>query len=181
MTLLAEGATLGDGMLSETAGEAGAVYGEDYVYLGFRPGATQVLLGMGTAIDSVFETDYAETPLAEIPMMADIKNYDQIDLVLDLASGSSTEWWIVYTNTRYNQQIAAGVTGVIVSQMYPYLQTKQLIGLMPGLLGAAEYEKLIGTTRKGNRRHEHPVLRTSTSCRTCDSGQYRLLYPTASS
>ena len=63
---------------------------------------------MGTAIDSVFEADYAETPLAEIPMMADIKNYDQIDLVLDLASGSSTEWWIVYTNTRYNQQIAAG-------------------------------------------------------------------------
>ena len=149
MTLLAEGATLGDGMLSQTAEEAGAVYGEDYVYLGFRPGATQVLLGMGTAIDSVYEADYAETPFAEIPMMADIKNYDQIDLVLDLASGSSTEWWIVYTNTRYNQQIAAGVTGVIVSQMYPYLQTKQLIGLMPGLLGAAEYEKLIERPAKG--------------------------------
>ena len=69
--------------------------------------------------------------------------------MLDLASGSSTEWWITYTNTRYNQQIAAGVTGVIVSQMYPYLQTKQLIGLMPGLLGAAEYEKLIERPAKG--------------------------------
>ena len=149
MTLLAEAATLGDEMLHDAALEAGAVYGEDYVYLGFRPGATQVLLGMGTAIDSVFEADYAETPLAEIPMMADIKNYEQINLVLDLASGSSTEWWITYTNTRYNQQIAAGVTGVIVSQMYPYLQTKQLIGLMPGLLGAAEYEKLIEKPGKG--------------------------------
>ncbi len=149
MTLLPDGATLGDDMLRKVADETGAIYGEDYVYLGFRPGATQVLLGMGTAIDSVFEADYAKTPLAEIPMMADITNYEQIDLVLDLASGSSTEWWIVYTNTRYNQQIAAGVTGVIVSQMYPYLQTKQLIGLMPGLLGAAEYEKLIGRPAKG--------------------------------
>ncbi len=149
MTLLAEGATLGDKMLKGVAEETGAVYGEDYVYLGFRPGATQVLLGMGTAIDSVYEADYAKTPLAEIPMMADITNYEQIDLVLDLASGSSTEWWVIYTNTRYNQQIAAGVTGVIVSQMYPYLQTKQLIGLMPGLLGAAEYEKLIGKPAKG--------------------------------
>ena len=149
MTLIAEGATLGDKMLKGVAEETGAVYGEDYVYLGFRPGATQVLLGMGTAIDSVYESDYAKTPLAEIPMMADITNYEQIDLVLDLASGSSTEWWVIYTNTRYNQQIAAGVTGVIVSQMYPYLQTKQLIGLMPGLLGAAEYEKLIGKPAKG--------------------------------
>ena len=149
MTLLAEGATLGDQMLKSVAEETGAVYGEDYVYLGFRPGATQVLLGMGTAIDSVYEADYAKTPLAEIPMMANIKNYEQIDLVLDLASGSSTEWWVIYTNTRYNQQIAAGVTGVIVSQMYPYLQTKQLIGLMPGLLGAAEYEKLIEKPAKG--------------------------------
>jgi hypothetical protein len=149
MTLLPDGATLGDDMLREVAEEDGAVYGEDYVYLGFRPGATQVLLGMGTAIDSVFEADYARTSLAEIPMMEDIKNYEQIDLVLDLASGSSTEWWITYTNTRYNQQIAAGVTGVIVSQMYPYLQTKQLIGLMPGLLGAAEYEKLIERPGKG--------------------------------
>ena len=149
MTLLVEGTTLGDEMLKEVAKEAGAVYGEDYVFLGFRPGTAQVLLGMGTAIDSVFESDYAETSLSEIPMMADIKDYEQIDLVLDLASGSSTEWWITYTNTRYNQQIAAGVTGVIVSQMYPYLQTKQLIGLMPGLLGAAEYEKLIGSPAKG--------------------------------
>ena len=65
-------------MLKAVAEEAGAVYGEDYVYLGFRPGTTQVLLGMGTAIDSVFEADYAQNPLAEIPMMADIKNYDQI-------------------------------------------------------------------------------------------------------
>ena len=38
---------------------------------------------------------------------------------------------------------------MIVSQMYPYLQTKQLIGLMPGLLGAAEYEKLIEKPAKG--------------------------------
>ena len=51
-------------------------------------------------------------------------------------------------DTRYNQKIAAGVTGVIVSQMYPYMQTGQLIGLMPGLLGAAEYEKLIDSPAK---------------------------------
>ena len=156
MTLVTDGATLGYEIMQEAAKTTDAIDGEDYVYLGFRPGTIQVMLGMGTTINSIFESDYSESrkgkPLAEIPMMAGIKNYDQIDLVLDLASSSTTEAWIAYINTRYNQKIAAGVTGVIVSQMYPYLQTDQLIGLMPGLLGAAEYETLIDTPAKATKR-----------------------------
>lgn len=156
MTLVTDGATLGYEIMQEAAKTTDAIDGEDYVYLGFRPGTIQVMLGMGTTINSIFESDYSESrkgkPLAEIPMMAEIKNYDQIDLVLDLASSSTTEAWIAYINTRYNQKIAAGVTGVIISQMYPYLQTEQLIGLMPGLLGAAEYETLIDTPAKATKR-----------------------------
>ena len=156
MTLVTDGATLGYEIMQEVAKTTDAIDGEDYVYLGFRPGTIQVMLGMGTTINSIFESDYSESrkgkPLAEIPMMAEIKNYDQIDLVLDLASSSTTEAWIAYINTRYNQKIAAGVTGVIISQMYPYLQTEQLIGLMPGLLGAAEYETLIDTPAKATKR-----------------------------
>ncbi|MEE3193894.1 MAG: hypothetical protein VX289_05170 [Candidatus Poribacteria bacterium] len=156
MTLVTDGATLGYEIMQEAAKTTDAIDGEDYVYLGFRPGTIQVMLGMGTTINSIFESDYSESrkgkPLAEIPMMAEIKNYDQIDLVLDLASSSTTEAWIAYINTRYNQKIAAGVTGVIISQMYPYLQTEQLIGLMPGLMGAAEYETLIDTPAKATKR-----------------------------
>ena len=156
MPLVTDGATLGYEIMQEAAKTTDAIDGEDYVYLGFRPGTIQVMLGMGTTINSIFESDYSESrkgkPLAEIPMMAGIKNYDQIDLVLDLASSSTTEAWIAYINTRYNQKIAAGVTGVIISQMYPYLQTEQLIGLMPGLLGAAEYETLIDTPAKATKR-----------------------------
>ncbi len=149
LTLFNVGATLGDEVMKDVAEETGAVNGDDYVYLGFRPGGVQVLLGMGNAIDSVYESDYSKKSLAEIPMMMDIKNYDQIDLVLDLASSATPGAWITYANTRYNQQIAAGVTGVMVSELYPYLQTKQLVGLMPGLLGAAEYEKLINIPAQG--------------------------------
>ena len=152
MTLVTEGAPLGYEIMQEAAKTTDAIDGVDYVYLGFRPGTIQVMLGMGTTINSIFESDYKEKPLTEIPMMEGIKNYDQIDLVLDLASSSTTEYWITYINTRYNQKIAAGVTGVIISQMYPYLQTEQLIGLMPGLLGAAEYETLIDTPAKATKR-----------------------------
>ena len=149
ITLVPDGTTLASTLIQGIAEEKGAVDGEDYVFLGYRPGATQVILGMGTAIASVFETDYSGKATTEIPMMKDIKNYDQISLLIDLASGSSTEIWIIYANVRYNLQIAAGVTGVIISQMYPYLQTGQLVGLISGILGAAEYESLIDVPAKG--------------------------------
>ncbi len=151
ITLFADATTLASTLIQEIAAEKGAVDGEDYVFLGFRPGATQVILGMGTEISSVFETDYNGTATGEIPIMKDITNYDQISLLIDLASGSSTESWITYANVQYNLQIAAGVTGVIISQMYPYLQTGQLVGLISGIMGAAEYEKLIDVPAKGMR------------------------------
>ena len=149
LTLYAVGTTMGSTLIQEVVEETGAVDGEDYVFLGYRPGMELVILGMGTDITSVFDTDYNGKPLSEIPMMQNITNYDQIDLLVDLASGSLTEAWITYANVQFNLQIAAGVTGVIISQMYPYLQTGQLIGLIPGIAGAAEYELLIETPAKG--------------------------------
>lgn len=149
LTLFAEGTTLASTLIQEIAEEKGAVDGEDYVFLGFRPGPTQVILEMGSSIAGVFETDYGGETTIEIPMMKDITNYDQISLLIDLASGSSTEAWIIYANVKFNLQIAAGVTGVIISQMYPYLQTGQLVGLISGILGAAEYERLIDVPAKG--------------------------------
>ena len=149
ITLIPDGTTLASTLIQEIAEEKGAVDGEDYVFLGFRPGATQVILGMGSSIASVFESDYNGKATTEIPMMKNIRNYNQIDLLIDLASSSTTESWIIYANVQYNLQVAAGVTGVIISQMYPYLQTGQLVGLISGILGAAEYEKLIDAPGKG--------------------------------
>lgn len=149
ITLVPDATTLASTLIQEIAEEKGAVDGENYVFLGYRPGGTQVILGMGTEIASVFETDYSGNVTTEIPMMKDITNYDQISLLIDLASGSTTEVWITFANVQYNLQIAAGVTGVIISQMYPYLQTGQLVGLISGILGAAEYERLIDVPAKG--------------------------------
>jgi hypothetical protein len=40
--------------------------------------------------------------------------------------------------------MVGGTTGVTAPEMYPYYQSKQLLGLLEGLKGAAEYEKLLG-------------------------------------
>jgi len=151
MTLWVTGATLGNNAMESAAGDI-AVEGEDYVYLGFVPGAASVIMGMGEDISKVYPTDYNGQALSEIPMMKNIKNYKDISLLVDFAAGSTPEAWIVYAGGSYKQTIAVGCTAVSAVGYYPFLDSKQIIGLMGGMKGAAEYEKLIdnvGTATAG--------------------------------
>ncbi len=150
MTVYSTAALIGDKAMKDVAQEYGYEERKDYTYLGYKQGARQVMLRMGEDISGPFPLDYMKKPLEEIPMMKDIKNYEDIDLVMDFGSGDSPEWWVDYAGARYHQTIAAGCTGVMASELYPFLDTQQLIGLIVGLKGAAEYEKLIGKLGKAS-------------------------------
>lgn len=143
MTLHPAGSGLAEMAVAQVSKEYDVKRGTDYVFLGFKPGLAAVLLGMGEDIYSTFPTDYYGTPISEIPMMRNIQNYDNIALVTSIAASSLPESWISYAGARYGQRVATGVTAVMASDFYPYLQTGQLIGLLGGLKGAAEYEKLL--------------------------------------
>ena len=152
MALWNVGAPLGEEVFDQVATEYGRVYGKDYVFLGFRPGSTNVILRMGEGISGVFNTDSRNTPIQQIPMMKNIKTYDDIALVIDFGAGDpGPETWVIYAYGRYGEKIAAGVTGVIISQLYPFLQTGQLIGLIGGLRGAAEYETQVDKPAKATQ------------------------------
>ena len=148
LTLNSRAATIGDEAMRQVAQEYGYKEQEDYTYLGFKAQAESVMLGMGEDISIPFPKDYSKTPISQIPMMRDIENYSDIDLVMDFGSANTPEAWVAYAGARYHQTIAAGCTGVMVSGLYPYLKTGQLIGLIGGLKGAAEYEKLINKQGK---------------------------------
>jgi hypothetical protein len=120
-----------------------AVSGEDYVFLGYQPGIQAVVMSLGEDIRMVFPTDAYGVPLDSLPMMENIKNYDDIPLAIDLAGSSIPITWVIYAVTRYGQSLGVGVTAVSAAQYYPYLNTGQFIGMMGGLKGAAEYERLI--------------------------------------
>jgi hypothetical protein len=129
--------------------EMGAVYGEDYVFLGYKVGGSAVILSMGQDFNVSFPADYFNTPLEEIPLMDDVTNYNNIGLVITMSGSTYPDAWVAYAHERYGQRIAAGVTAVMAADYYPYLQTGQLIGLIGGLKGAAEYEKLINRPDDG--------------------------------
>ena len=140
--------------IGEVARETGAVNGEDYVYLGYKPYFGIVILAMGQDFRIPFPEDYYGTSLDSLPMMNGVRNYDDVRGVINISGGNITEAWISYANGRYQVPVALGVTGVMASDYYPFLQSGQVFGLMGGMKGAAEYETLsdqTGTASEGMR------------------------------
>ncbi len=121
------------------------VNGVDYAFLGYKPYPALIILGMGQNYRIPFPTDYYNVPLDSLPMMNGIKNFDDVKAVINISGTSATDYWISYGNGRYNVKLAIGVTGVMATDYYPYLQTGQLFGILGGVIGAAEYEKLTDT------------------------------------
>ncbi|MCH8026667.1 MAG: hypothetical protein IID63_00930 [candidate division Zixibacteria bacterium] len=118
------------------------VNGIDYTFLGYKPYYAIVITAMGQDYRILFPSDYYGTPLDSIPMMRRVHNYDDIAIVVDISSGSITDAWISYGQGKFDFPLALGLTGVMTAQYYPFLQSKQIMGLMGGLLGAAQYEQL---------------------------------------
>ncbi len=116
--------------------------GEDYAFLGYKPYFALVILGMGQNFRIPFPTDYYGTPLDSIPMMQGVQNYDQVACVVDLSAGNITDAWISYGQGRFYFPLALGLTGVMGADYYPYLNSRQIFGLMAGLYGAAQYEEM---------------------------------------
>lgn len=127
------------------AGEAeGKKRNEDYVFLGYKSGSQSVILGLGESIRAMFPADFWGTPLEQIPLMANLNAYGDFPLVINLSGSAIADYYIRIAATRYHRRLVLGCTAVMATDYYPYLSSGQLLGLIGGMKGAAEYERLAG-------------------------------------
>ena len=107
---------------------------------------------MGSDFKSMFTTDFAGTSYDDIPLMKNIKNFSNIDYSFNLSAGyPGTVEWVQVAVDRYGVMLGAGNTAVQAPQCYPYLRSGQLIGILGGMNGAAEFELLTKQTGKGTK------------------------------
>jgi len=137
------GAPLGTMGLEKIAKEMGAVYGVDYINLGYRPGYVAQMVGIGKEIRDYFKVDYRNIPLDSFPMMKNVHNYNDIALLVGLEAGSTYLAWIEYAGGRFKQKIALALNAVSAPDAYYFYQSGQIVGLVGGMKGAAEYEVLV--------------------------------------
>ena len=144
MNLWPQGPGLVEMAIDVVPGEFNKEYGKDYTFLGYKFGAAAVLLGMGENIRGVFPNDYYGTPLDSIPMMQDLRNYDDLSLLITLSTGDpGWRTWLYYAQSRYGANLGVGVTAVSAADIYPYVETGQVIGFLAGMKGASEYEIMV--------------------------------------
>ena len=145
MALWPEGASIAqDAFKTVAEDEFHKQYGVDYINLGFKAGGLVVIQAMGTSIPAIFPTDQAGRPVEEFPIMKKVKNFDEIEIIVDLSAGDpGIRHWVMIAQARYQKKVGGGCTAVSAPAFYPYLQTGQLVGLLGGLMGAAEYEALV--------------------------------------
>ncbi|MBU2625548.1 MAG: hypothetical protein KKG33_08300 [candidate division Zixibacteria bacterium] len=151
LALFSEGTAIGYNLLSSIARSYDKEYGDDFIYLGYRPQYVSAILGMGENIRNVFPLDYRNENWLDFPAFSDLSDYDDIPLVVSLADGSLPTYWVEYAGARYGQKVATGLTAVMATSYYPYTASGQLEGLVGGLKGASEYEKLLGYSGGGQR------------------------------
>ena len=127
-------------------------YGVDYVNLGYTAGNEVVIQRMGSDIHAAFPTDSYGTPIGDIPIMKGVKNFDNIDFVYNLSAGyPGTQEWVQFAADRFRAVLGAGTTAVQAPLMYPFLGRKQLVGILGGMKGAAEYEVMAERHARGVR------------------------------
>ena len=131
-----------EGVVKNVSREYEKEYGVDYVNLGYKYGYQAVLLGMGRRISDIFPMDAYNNKLETLPLMQRVKNYDDIDFIFIVSDNATVDYWVSLVNARFGTPMGAGVTAVMAPKCYSYLQTKQMVGLLGGMKGAAEYEKL---------------------------------------
>jgi len=110
------------------------------VHLGFKAGNQGLINAILLDMKGMYTTTADGTAISEIPMMDDIRNLTDFDVIMCIGSGfPGMKEWVQFAGDRGNIPIAGGVTAVEAPLLYPY-HPQQLKGLMGGLQGAAEYE-----------------------------------------
>ena len=138
-------------VVKNVASEYNKKYGVDYVNLGYKYGYVAVMLGMGRNISDIFPRDNYDTKLDDLPLMKEVKNYSNIDFIFVVSDNATVDYWVSLVNAQFGVPMGAGVTAVMAPKCYSYLQTKQLVGLLGGMKGAAEFEKLTKNPGRATR------------------------------
>jgi len=147
-----QGTTLAEQAVERIAEEMGKKEGVDWISLGYRPAyIDQIIMSMAVDFQGTFSTDRNGIPLSKIPMTKNIKSVKDIGVVMETTPSNTIPAWIQFLGQKYDVPILYGPTAVMVPEGYNYLDTGQIKGMLPGMMGAAQYEVLLEHRGFGRR------------------------------
>lgn len=139
-------------------------YGEDWVNLGFRYGATLLLQQITKSDDlkSVFKTDINGTNLNNFAMLQDFQDFKDIKLLAEFTGykGMLDRYLGFFTTAEHRPVFIHGCTSISIAEAYIYLDSGQLASLLEGVSGAAWYSERMSRDHPG--RESDQALQVNT-------------------
>lgn len=133
--------------------------GVDYVNLGYKAGNEGVLNIIATDIRRMFPTDVNGVPLDSTELFEQIGSCRDLDLIVALGGGRpGPKEWVLFVGDPGDVPIGVGVAAVVAPQLYPYFP-QQVVGILGGIKGAAEYESELTHRRERFADMDTPGLR----------------------
>lgn len=133
--------------------------GIDYVNIGYKAGNEGVLNVIVTNFEKMFPTDVNSVPLSDIRVFDDITSCKDLDFIVSIGGGlPGPKEWVLFVGDPGNVPVAAGVAAVVAPQLYPYYPA-QMVGILGGVKGAAEYEFVLKRTYPQFEDMDTPGLR----------------------
>jgi hypothetical protein len=116
------------------------VEGRDYAVLGYKAGGEMLINALGQDLTAMYESDVRGEPLGGLSALAGVRSLGDFALIVSLSAGTpGLKEWILYAGDPLGVPVGGGCSGTGTTQLLPY-HPRQLVGLLGGLKGAAEYE-----------------------------------------
>lgn len=141
----AQSTTLAQELAEEQARIYKYEYGKDWINLGYRQDIAGTLKGMVRDINETLKTDSVNRrPLAEYPVMAGVRNVKDLSVIAEFSASGNYKSWVGLVVGSTNAAFCYAPTSVMAPELYTYLDSGQIRGMLFGIKGAAEYEQLLG-------------------------------------
>ena len=150
--------------LEQETGEKWA-YGKDWVNLGYRPGAGMLIQAIPKSSNLVelFKKDAKGNNLAHVPVFSNVRSIKNIKLLAEISSlaGVVDVYIQFFQSGEYKPPFLHGATSISVPNVFIYLDSGQMTGLLEGVAGAAWYSKLLSDEYKNREIDSAPLINTS--------------------
>lgn len=118
-------------------------YGSDYVNLGYKAGEHVVINTILTNLRKLYFADVRGTALDQLPLLQGVQSIKDAALITEVSGGwPGDKEWIKFGGDPSGVPLIIGTTAVGTPLIYPYFP-QQVVGLLGGLKGAAEYESAL--------------------------------------
>ena len=118
--------------------------GIDYVMFDYKVGGSIVIKQIADDFRGIYKQDYNRVPIEDLEIMNGIYSVEDFNFVFDFSAGvPGNAEWVQYACDPKNIPLSSGCTSIMVTDAIPYVESGQLKGILAGMPGAAEYEKLV--------------------------------------